>query len=37
VWLYPAGRWSDPATALGPQHDSLRAAITLELDRLAAA
>ena len=33
VWLYPAERWSDPATRLGPQHDDVRAAIT---DRLAA-
>ena len=37
VWLYPAERWTDPQTALGPQHDSLRAAITLELARLAVA
>jgi len=35
VWLYPAETWSDPATALGPQHDSLRAALRLELERLA--
>ncbi len=28
VWLYPEARWSDPATALGAQHDALRAAIT---------
>jgi hypothetical protein len=35
VWLYPAANWSDPTTALGHQHDSLRAAITLELVRLA--
>ncbi len=27
VWLYPAEKWSDPGTALGPQHDDLRAAI----------
>lgn len=32
VWLYPPDRWSDPATALGPPHDTLRAAITAELD-----
>ncbi|WP_338118413.1 diadenosine tetraphosphate hydrolase [Streptomyces coryli] len=32
VWLYPPERWHDPATALGPQHDALRARIT---DRLA--
>lgn len=31
VWLYPPGHWSDPATALGPQHDGLRAAITAHL------
>lgn len=37
VWLYPAARWSDPATALGSQHEPLRAAIAVELDRLAAA
>jgi hypothetical protein len=35
VWLYPAANWSDPTTALGHQHDSLLAAITLELVRLA--
>ena len=34
VWLYPPQKWTDPATALGPQHDPLRVAITLELDRL---
>ncbi len=28
VWLYPVERWHDQATALGPQHDDLRAAIT---------
>lgn len=27
VWLYPEERWRDPATALGPEHDGLRAAI----------
>lgn len=27
VWLYPVERWSDAGTALGPQHDALRAAI----------
>ena len=27
VWNYPEQRWSDPATALGPQHDMLRAKI----------
>lgn len=34
VWLYPADRWSDPATALGRQHNSLRSALTAELARL---
>jgi diadenosine tetraphosphate (Ap4A) HIT family hydrolase len=33
VWLYPGRNWADPATALGPQHDSLRAAIRAELER----
>ena len=33
VWLYPPERWLDPATALGPQHDALRAAITANLAR----
>jgi diadenosine tetraphosphate (Ap4A) HIT family hydrolase len=33
VWLYPRERWSDPVTALGQQHDDLRAAITAELQR----
>ncbi len=28
VWLYPVEKWRDPTTALGPQHDELRAAIT---------
>jgi diadenosine tetraphosphate (Ap4A) HIT family hydrolase len=27
VWLYPPENWSDPALALGPQHDAVRAAI----------
>jgi diadenosine tetraphosphate (Ap4A) HIT family hydrolase len=31
VWLYPAAKWSDPSSALGPEHDSLRAAITRHL------
>ena len=31
VWLYPAERWRDPDTALGPAHDELRAAITAYL------
>ncbi|MCM2580145.1 diadenosine tetraphosphate hydrolase [Streptomyces meridianus] len=35
VWLYPLERWSDPAYALGPQHDPVREAIGEELDTLA--
>jgi len=31
AWHYPPERWRDPATALGPQHDALRAAITRHL------
>ncbi|MGH3542356.1 MAG: hypothetical protein ACRDQI_15975 [Pseudonocardiaceae bacterium] len=27
VWLYPPSRWRDTETALGPQHDTLRASI----------
>lgn len=34
VWLYPVERWSDPATALGPEHDALRAELTAEIDLL---
>jgi diadenosine tetraphosphate (Ap4A) HIT family hydrolase len=34
VWLYPAERWRDPATALSPDHDGLRADLTAEIDRL---
>ncbi len=33
IWLYPPEKWRDPATALGPQHDALRAAITENLRR----
>jgi diadenosine tetraphosphate (Ap4A) HIT family hydrolase len=33
VALHPLDRWSDPDTALGPQHDDLRADITAELGR----
>ncbi|WP_042423889.1 HIT family protein [Streptacidiphilus anmyonensis] len=36
VWLYAREHWHDPATALGPQHDELRAAIGNELDALGA-
>ena len=28
VWLYPPTHWSEPAHALGPQHDGLRTRIT---------
>jgi diadenosine tetraphosphate (Ap4A) HIT family hydrolase len=35
AWLYPPEHWTDPATALGPQHDDLRKALTTELDKLA--
>jgi diadenosine tetraphosphate (Ap4A) HIT family hydrolase len=28
VWGYDRARWSDPASALGPEHDHLRARIT---------
>jgi len=31
VWLYPAGRWQDPDTALGAQHEHLRSAINAHL------
>ncbi|WP_042371487.1 HIT family protein [Streptacidiphilus neutrinimicus] len=34
VWLYPAENWRDPACALGPEHEVLRAAIGQELDAL---
>jgi len=34
VWLYPGPNWADPATALGPQHDLLRAGIRAELEHL---
>ncbi|MBF0815729.1 diadenosine tetraphosphate hydrolase [Microbacterium paludicola] len=36
VWLYPRERWTDPATALGPRHDALRAALAAEINRLRA-
>jgi diadenosine tetraphosphate (Ap4A) HIT family hydrolase len=32
VWLHPRERRHDPATALGPAHDALRAAIGAHLD-----
>ena len=31
VWLYGADRWREAATALGPTHDELRAALTTEI------
>jgi diadenosine tetraphosphate (Ap4A) HIT family hydrolase len=31
VWLYPPERWRDPTTALGPQHEEVRAAIVRHL------
>ena len=31
VWLYPETNWTDPATALGPQHNALRDAIVRHL------
>ena len=34
VWLYPAERWSDPATRLGPEHDALRASVVERLRAL---
>ncbi|MFD7307722.1 HIT family protein [Promicromonospora sp. NPDC059942] len=34
VWLYPAERWRDPETALGTDHDELRADLTAEVVRL---
>lgn len=34
VWLYPRERWSDQRYALGPQHDTLREAISDELAEL---
>jgi diadenosine tetraphosphate (Ap4A) HIT family hydrolase len=34
VWLYPTDRWHDAATALGPAHEDMRAALGAEVDRL---
>lgn len=31
VWLYPAEKWHDATTALGPRYDALRASITRRL------
>jgi diadenosine tetraphosphate (Ap4A) HIT family hydrolase len=35
VWLYELANWKDPSTALGEQHDALRAEITCHLRALA--
>lgn len=35
VWLYDLGSWKDPSTALGEEHDTLRASITGHLHSLA--
>jgi len=32
VWIYPVRRWADTSTALGTQHDELRASISAYLD-----
>lgn len=32
VWHYPPERWQDPANAVGPQHDRLRAELTAEVE-----
>jgi hypothetical protein len=32
--LYPVERWDDPRTALGVDHDELRAGLTAEILRL---
>ena len=34
VWLYAVEHWHDPVTALGPDHDELRADLTSEVGRL---
>ncbi|MGI5216366.1 HIT family protein [Nocardia sp. CA-290969] len=34
VWGYPAQRWDDPGTLLGPRHDELRSALAGEISRL---
>jgi hypothetical protein len=36
AWLHPVESWSDPATALGPRHDALRADLTAEIELLRA-
>ena len=37
VWLYPAERWSDPASRLGPEHDGLRSELAVTLSALSRA
>ena len=37
VWLYPAEFWTLPTLQVGPQHDTIRTAITAQLDSLCAA
>lgn len=37
AWVYPADQRAKPAAALGPQHDSLRAELTAEIDKLRSA
>ncbi|MET8697527.1 diadenosine tetraphosphate hydrolase [Kitasatospora sp. NPDC004723] len=34
VWLYPRTHWTEPAHALTPAHDPIRAAVGAELDAL---
>ncbi|MFK4066745.1 HIT family protein [Streptomyces sp. NPDC029674] len=36
VWLHPRDNWTDERYALAPRHDTLRATLTDELDRLTA-
>ncbi|MBK0330850.1 diadenosine tetraphosphate hydrolase [Brachybacterium sp. MASK1Z-5] len=32
VWAHPRARWSDPATALSPEHEKLRDELTAAID-----
>ncbi len=34
VWCYPADRWTDPRSALGPRHAELRSTLGEQLDLL---
>ncbi|WP_114854100.1 HIT family protein [Brachybacterium sp. YJGR34] len=34
VWLHPARRWSDPATRLSAEHDTLRATLSARISEL---